>query len=163
MPGKPRYIRFRILQCWHIQRKDDIVLGLLHFFSHVNGIKRSNTPSRKLTRKHLSQVMRSARFHGASAMVEEFQEDPRFDLHQKTSEIMGCPRRHAKSINLGIMYGMGTAKLGRELGISADAARDLYQSHKSLVPFLHDLSQHLDVGAAPIRTRCWPAACPATR
>ncbi len=54
------------------------------------------------------------------------------DIHARTaSEIFGIPldevtdnhRRVAKTINFGIMYGMGPHKLSQELGIKRDVAK----------------------------------------
>ena len=41
----------------------------------------------------------------------------------------GISRTNAKTINLGLFYGMGKAKLARELGISKDAAENLLSKY----------------------------------
>ena len=39
------------------------------------------------------------------------------------------PRLQAKTINLGLFYGMGKNKLQAELGINKDKANDLFQTY----------------------------------
>jgi DNA polymerase-1 len=51
------------------------------------------------------------------------------DVHQATADLLGISRKVAKTINFGLLYGMGTEKLSRALDISLDEARgyrDLY-------------------------------------
>lgn len=47
------------------------------------------------------------------------------DVHTVTAEMAGITRSQAKTLNFGLIYGMGTAKLARSLGISLNEARDL--------------------------------------
>jgi DNA polymerase-1 len=49
------------------------------------------------------------------------------------------PRTQAKTINLGLFYGMGKAKLQAELGISKEKADDLFATYHSKVPFVKQL------------------------
>lgn len=46
-----------------------------------------------------------------------------FDPHDATSELTGLPRKTAKILNFGLLYGMGTTKLAKALGVSIDDAR----------------------------------------
>jgi DNA polymerase I-like protein with 3'-5' exonuclease and polymerase domains len=62
------------------------------------------------------------------------------DLHQMTADIAGIKRKEAKVVNLGIMYGMGKAKLGDQLGISVEEAGELLMLHREKVPFVKDLA-----------------------
>lgn len=54
---------------------------------------------------------------GAAEMAARFRDDPQTDLHGETAALMGVPRNTAKTINLGLAYGMGPAKLCRTLGL----------------------------------------------
>lgn len=42
------------------------------------------------------------------------------DVHEATAEAVGCTRAHAKTINFGILYGMGGYRLSKELGVSVN-------------------------------------------
>jgi DNA polymerase I-like protein with 3'-5' exonuclease and polymerase domains len=52
----------------------------------------------------------------------------------------GISRKQAKTVNLGIMYGMGKAKLANQLGISQDEAKHLLDLHEEKVPFVRTLA-----------------------
>ena len=62
------------------------------------------------------------------------------DLHQMVADIAGISRKEAKTVNLGIMYGMGVAKLANQLDISQDEAKGLLDAHRSRVPFVKQLA-----------------------
>lgn len=62
------------------------------------------------------------------------------DLHQMVADIAGISRKQAKAVNLGIMYGMGVAKLAAELGVSNNEAKDIITSHGEKVPFVRQLA-----------------------
>jgi DNA polymerase I-like protein with 3'-5' exonuclease and polymerase domains len=51
------------------------------------------------------------------------------------------PRAQAKTINLGLFYGMGINKLSRELGISYEDAQSILQEYNKRVPFVKKLSE----------------------
>ena len=48
------------------------------------------------------------------------------DFHKIVAEMADIPRTQAKTINLGLFYGMGKAKLQAELGVSKDKASELF-------------------------------------
>ena len=62
------------------------------------------------------------------------------DLHQMVADIAGIKRKEAKVVNLGIMYGMGKAKLASQLSISEPEAAQLLDTHKEKVPFVRQLA-----------------------
>ena len=49
------------------------------------------------------------------------------------------PRTQAKTINLGLFYGMGKGKLQAELGVSKEKAEELFMIYHSRVPFVKRL------------------------
>ena len=49
------------------------------------------------------------------------------------AEMAQIPRKQAKTINLGMMYGMGVAKLADQLGIETDEAKDIIKQYHSRV------------------------------
>jgi len=59
-----------------------------------------------------------ANLPGAKDAVEKFRVNARTDYHQMVADIANIPRSQAKSINLGLAYGQGGAKLARSLGLS---------------------------------------------
>ena len=72
-------------------------------------------------------------------IVEEFHTGD-VDLHQMVADLANITRKQAKTVNLGIMYGMGVAKLADQLGISKEDAKDLIGRHHSKVPFVKGLA-----------------------
>ena len=70
-----------------------------------------------------------AQFHAGNA-----------DLHQMTADIVGVKRKQAKTINLGIMYGMGVGKMADQLGISQDEAKKLLETYHEKVPFVRGIA-----------------------
>ncbi|MDR9428808.1 MAG: DNA polymerase [Salibaculum sp.] len=62
------------------------------------------------------------------------------DLHQMVADMAGISRKQAKTVNLGIMYGMGKGKLANQLGVSEDEAKRLLDLHTEKVPFVRKLA-----------------------
>lgn len=58
-----------------------------------------------------------AGFHSAIGAAKKYREDPETDYHQWIADICNIPRRPAKTINLGVAYGMGGPKLCRSLDL----------------------------------------------
>jgi len=73
---------------------------------------------------------------GVGKMVDAYRNDPNTDFHQMVADMAGIARKPAKTIGLGLTYGMGKAKLAGELGLSQDEASDLISTFHSKVPFL---------------------------
>jgi DNA polymerase I-like protein with 3'-5' exonuclease and polymerase domains len=61
------------------------------------------------------------------------------DFHSIVSEMADIPRTQAKTINLGLFYGMGKNKLQAELGINKESAEDLFKKYHNQVPFVRQL------------------------
>jgi len=73
-------------------------------------------------------------------IVNRFQNNS-IDFHQTVADMANISRTQAKTINLGLFYGMGKAKLQAELGISTkDEATKLFNKYHDSVPFVKDLS-----------------------
>ena len=73
---------------------------------------------------------------GAETMAEAYNEDPDTDFHQMVADMAGITRKQAKTIGLGLMYGMGKGKLAVQLDLEADEAGELIQNFHAKVPFL---------------------------
>jgi len=72
-------------------------------------------------------------------IVNRFNNDD-VDFHQTVADMAGIERIQAKTINLGLFYGMGKAKLQAELGLSTkEEAEKLFEKYHSRVPFVKDL------------------------
>ena len=63
------------------------------------------------------------------------------DFHQIVSDMADIPRDQAKTINLGLFYGMGKNKLQAELGVSKENAEDLFRTYHDKVPFVKMLME----------------------
>ncbi len=76
---------------------------------------------------------------GAKEFVDKYNEDATTDFHTMVAEMANIPRKQAKTINLGMMYGMGVNKLADQLGIAADEAKGIVQQYHERVPFVKGL------------------------
>jgi len=63
------------------------------------------------------------------------------DFHRIVAEMADIPRDQAKTINLGLFYGMGKNKLQAELGVSKENAEDLFRTYHDKVPFVKMLME----------------------
>ena len=72
----------------------------------------------------------------AETMAQAYREDPNMDFHQMVADLAGIKRKAAKTIGLGLMYGMGKAKLAHSLDLPLDEASELIATFHSKVPFL---------------------------
>jgi len=74
--------------------------------------------------------------HGSEAMANAYKDDPRTDFHQMVADMAGIQRKQAKTIGLGLMYGMGKNKLAAQLDLPVDDASELMATFHEKVPFL---------------------------
>ena len=65
------------------------------------------------------------------------------DFHQIVAELANIPRKQAKTINLGLFYGMGKGKLQNELNLNQKQATDLLRLYHQKIPFIKELSDNL--------------------
>ena len=63
------------------------------------------------------------------------------DFHTIVAQMADIPRDQAKTINLGLFYGMGKAKLQAELGVSKEKAEELFSIYHERVPFVKSLTR----------------------
>ena len=61
------------------------------------------------------------------------------DFHQIVADMAEIPRDQAKTINLGLFYGMGKNKLQAELGVNKERAEELFRQYHTRVPFVKQL------------------------
>jgi DNA polymerase I-like protein with 3'-5' exonuclease and polymerase domains len=75
-------------------------------------------------------------------IVEKFKKDS-VDFHQTVADMANISRSQAKTINLGLFYGMGKAKLQAELGLNTKMeAENLFNQYHENVPFVKELMAH---------------------
>ena len=65
------------------------------------------------------------------------------DFHDIVADMAEIPRSQAKTINLGLFYGMGKNKLQAELGVSKDKADSLFKRYHNKVPFVKQLMDNV--------------------
>ena len=61
------------------------------------------------------------------------------DFHQQTADMAGIPRRLAKTIGLGVMYGMGYKKMAVDLDITPLEAKAMLKEFRIKVPFMQQM------------------------
>jgi len=87
--------------------------------------------------------------YGVEEVMDAYQEGEA-DFHQIVAEMADIPRSQAKTINLGLFYGMGKNKLMAELGINEDKAKDLFRTYHDKVPFVKMLMESVSRRAQDI-------------
>ena len=80
--------------------------------------------------------------YGVNEVLESYK-DSNVDFHQIVAEMADIPRSQAKTINLGLFYGMGKNKLQAELGINKEKSDNLFRQYHSRVPFVKQLMDNV--------------------
>jgi len=86
---------------------------------------------------------------GADQLVEGYNSGD-IDFHQTVADMAGIERKQAKTINLGMMYGMGKAKLANELNLTEFEAEELFSKYHTNVPFVRQLTKNAQKRAGDI-------------
>ena len=81
--------------------------------------------------------------YGVGDVLDSYNNDPDTDFHTIVADMAQIPRSQAKTINLGLFYGMGKNKLQAELGISKDKANDLFKQYHAKVPFVKQMMDNV--------------------
>ena len=84
---------------------------------------------------------------GAQTIVDEYQKNADADFHNIVSEIADIERDQAKTINLGLFYGMGVNKLSNELQVKVEVAKEILSQYNNKVPFIKDLATRVSLYA----------------
>ena len=79
----------------------------------------------------------------AIKVQDEFNKNDTTDFHQMVADMASIPRKQAKTINLGLFYGMGNKKLAAELGLDNDQAYELFNKYHDKVPFVKEMSRQV--------------------
>ncbi len=80
--------------------------------------------------------------YGVDEVLEAYR-DGDADFHDIVADMAEIPRSQAKTINLGLFYGMGKNKLQAELGVSKEKAEGLFRQYHSKVPFVKQLMDNV--------------------
>ena len=78
-------------------------------------------------------------YDSAQVIADSYENDPSTDFHQIVADMAEIDRKEAKTINLGLFYGMGKAKLQNELAVSKEKADELFNTYHGRVPFVKEL------------------------
>jgi DNA polymerase I-like protein with 3'-5' exonuclease and polymerase domains len=79
------------------------------------------------------------KFPSVYEVVDSYKENNESDFHQTVADMANIPRKQAKTINLGLFYGMGKAKLQAQLGTTKEKAKELFDQYHAKVPFVKQL------------------------
>tara|TARA_R110000737_G_scaffold179848_1_gene203969 strand:- start:390 stop:2351 length:1962 start_codon:yes stop_codon:yes gene_type:complete len=92
---------------------------------------------------------------GSTEAVHMFNKDPRTDYHQMVADLANIDRKHAKTLNLGLAYGMGEVKMceglglptewmtgfnGKQRQIAGSEGKALIEAYHEKVPFVRGLT-----------------------
>ena len=102
-------------------------------------------------------ALRTPGITGINEIAQEYKaKDSTADFHQLVAKLANIERKEAKTINLGLFYGMGQAKLQAQLGINSETeAKALINKYHFKVPFVKQLMtsvMHRAQNSGQIRT-----------
>ena len=81
--------------------------------------------------------------YGVDDVLDSYNNDPNTDFHTIVADMANIPRSQAKTINLGLFYGMGKNKLQAELGVDKETSDDLFKQYHDRVPFVKQLMDNV--------------------
>ena len=79
------------------------------------------------------------KYPSVNDVIDAYNNDTSTDFHQIVADMARIPRTQAKTINLGLFYGMGKNKLQAELGVTKEKAEELFNQYHARVPFVKQL------------------------
>ena len=80
---------------------------------------------------------------GSDEIRNRFIKNPGTDYHQECADMTGMDRKPAKTINFGVVYGMGVAKLCASLGLSENEGREVLNNYHDKLPFLKQTTREI--------------------
>jgi len=86
-----------------------------------------------------------AHFSEDENLLNAFSNDE--DIHQKTADIIGVDRSVAKSINFGLIYGMGPKKLSETINVSVKEAKEFIEKYFASFPTVKDFIEKTKIKA----------------
>jgi len=85
---------------------------------------------------HIYGKSRNNALPAIAEFVEGYTNDPKMDFHTMVAKMANIDRKQAKTINLGMMYGMGVNKLSEQMDIAVEDAKILVKQYHEKVPFV---------------------------
>lgn len=108
------------------------------------------------------QEYRILAHYAGGNILWEYQQNPEIDFHEKVKQILeaktGCAwdRKKVKTINFGILYGMGNEKLANALGITEEEAKGIKLDYRAGLPEVEALNRNLkDAWRRDLSLRTW--------
>jgi len=83
------------------------------------------------------------KMRGVENLAEQYEKNPTTDFHGLVAKMAKITRRQAKTINLGLFYGMGKNKLAKSLELDNEESKELFDQYHRKVPFVRELSNGL--------------------
>ena len=80
--------------------------------------------------------------YGVNDVLDAYNEGDA-DFHTIVADMANIPRTQAKTINLGLFYGMGKNKLQAELGVDKETSDSLFKQYHDRVPFVKQLMDNV--------------------
>ncbi len=80
--------------------------------------------------------------YGVNDVLDAYNEGDA-DFHTIVADMANIPRSQAKTINLGLFYGMGKNKLQAELGVDKETSDGLFRQYHDRVPFVKQLMDNV--------------------
>lgn len=81
-----------------------------------------------------------SKLRGAAEARARYLKDPDTDYHQMVADVTGLVRKIAKSVNLGLSYGMGIKKFSEKYGIPYNEAKSIFDAYHVGNPFVKELT-----------------------
>jgi len=81
---------------------------------------------------------------GADVARDKYINDPSTDYHQMVADMTGLKRKVAKSVNLGLSYGMGAKKFSTKYGFTLKEAYDIFDTYHRGLPFIKELTKQCE-------------------
>ena len=87
----------------------------------------------------LTHYASRSHYDGATTIADAYRNGDA-DFHQEVANLVGIDRKTAKTIGLGIMYGMGKGKLADQLGVGVPEASEILSKFNTYAPFVRQLA-----------------------
>ena len=76
---------------------------------------------------------------GAQEAVDKYVQDPKLSYHKMVAEQTGLDYESAKTLNLALLYGMGSEKAAKKLKVTVDKAKEYIAQYHQRLPFVKAL------------------------
>lgn len=87
-------------------------------------------------------------YEGAGEALTRYLDNPKIDYHQMVADMvlevtgLDIGRKAAKTLNLGMAYGMGINKLAAQLGLTVEEAKPVFNAYHQAVRYVRLLGDH---------------------